>query len=971
MVHRPSDSRLLVNLISHEKDYTKQLYALLERSQSSLASFSAYASASSPPTSQVVIEVAGAFAGADEGLRKYAASLEVWQEQLKSLKELEDEVGNVMRDREILVTRLIKASKHQKPTRDALLATSGSSSSLSFVKPEVQIGSKLASAQGELQACEAHLASKERELDMMRTVAVRTGLQARCKALVECGWQWGEMGKEGLRALEMLEMPEGMNGNAHSPNELPYSKPLPDSGTSDLSSIGPSQSASQSTHPTQDVRYTLNIPPAHSISDHVYPNGTAAPLSQLNERESTSDSEEEGQYEVRENERYPATWGKAQAKGKAADHSPPSSGSRVAFPASSSAPVVSRSKPRQRRTSGMFGSIAAFFHGSKGSYAGSDDEPNPYIPDTRPSKSGKWKTRTDKHLSRSGRDSSDDELRVTYPRTLPPDPTAPAPSSRADSRLKKQTKRNRASKSPSAPVDRGRTSEIAQFPKANGTIKKRPEAKEESPKPAPAMPNGSATKLKKKEVEILKISEEKNAPPSPISPTPQSLKGKKPNGSALPTRLPTEASLSRNSSLSKQSVTSAASAPVNPSATTIHPTDSSFRHPGSSSHRRATSLDGSSPRPPSETTPKGNKRTVSASRHGEIPSLMSIVEGVAKQNREHQDPNSMLFLPKAPPPISQTLDLAEFPGSPSTITSPKSPPRNTTRLERTPSERSVPVTPSVPAATAPVIHQPSSPEMKPLRSALRNSSRSPSPQAYSLPPAIPARSPQRPPHTPVPPPQELRPAEELQSANSDDVSSISSYETTRELFDDDTSDIDTPVQTFATPILPVSSSSQATNSSPESIFVSAPASPPAPAPDTASAPPVPPKPSGTYSPPHAGGSDVSKSTDSSTGASPRRRKSVRMSLPPTFSATPPALDDADDTPDEHTGRRRYEPWAPAPNGDAHAHVHAQGQQHHGGWMSRIRERDVWQDSSDDEDEEYSKAKRMLSRLSSSSSKKHR
>ena len=102
MVHRPADSRLLVNLISQEKDYSKQLSSLLDRSQSSLASFSAYASASSPPASQIIIQVAGALAGADEGLRNYAASLDIWQEQLKSLKELEDEVGNIMRDREIL-----------------------------------------------------------------------------------------------------------------------------------------------------------------------------------------------------------------------------------------------------------------------------------------------------------------------------------------------------------------------------------------------------------------------------------------------------------------------------------------------------------------------------------------------------------------------------------------------------------------------------------------------------------------------------------------------------------------------------------------------------------------------------------------------------------------------------------------------------------------------------------------------------
>ena len=32
------------------------------------------------------------------------------------------------------------------------------------------------------------------------------GLKGRCKAMVECGWKWGEMGKEGTRALEGLNM---------------------------------------------------------------------------------------------------------------------------------------------------------------------------------------------------------------------------------------------------------------------------------------------------------------------------------------------------------------------------------------------------------------------------------------------------------------------------------------------------------------------------------------------------------------------------------------------------------------------------------------------------------------------------------------------------------------------------------------------------------------------------------------------
>lgn len=102
MVHRSSDSRLLTNLLTHEKEYSKQLSALLERSQASLASFSAFASASTPPSSQVIIGVAGALAGSDEALKNYAYAVELWQQQLKALQELELDVATIMRDREIL-----------------------------------------------------------------------------------------------------------------------------------------------------------------------------------------------------------------------------------------------------------------------------------------------------------------------------------------------------------------------------------------------------------------------------------------------------------------------------------------------------------------------------------------------------------------------------------------------------------------------------------------------------------------------------------------------------------------------------------------------------------------------------------------------------------------------------------------------------------------------------------------------------
>ncbi|KAF8151813.1 hypothetical protein B0H34DRAFT_624081, partial [Crassisporium funariophilum] len=210
MVHRPADSRLLTNLLQQEKDYSKQLTQLLEASNASLSSFTAYASASPPPASNVILSVAGSLAAADEALRRYAVGVDEWRETMRILKDMEDDVGNIMRDREILVTRLIKASKSSQKSnsgsnfRDSLLLGNGhghgnrfpSSSSLSLsiaqhesrpLSSSFSSSTKLAAAQSELQACEAHLAAKERELEVKRAVAVRDGLGARARAMIDCG----------------------------------------------------------------------------------------------------------------------------------------------------------------------------------------------------------------------------------------------------------------------------------------------------------------------------------------------------------------------------------------------------------------------------------------------------------------------------------------------------------------------------------------------------------------------------------------------------------------------------------------------------------------------------------------------------------------------------------------------------------------------------------------------------------------
>ncbi|KAF5319482.1 hypothetical protein D9619_008759 [Psilocybe cf. subviscida] len=273
------DSRLLTNLIQQEKEYSKQVNHLLDSSCATLAALAAYAASSPPPVSHVIMELTGTLGASDAALKRYALGVDEWRETMRTLKDAEEEVGNIMRDREILVTRLIKASKSQKGgARDSLLLspqTFPSSSSLSLstsgqndspspppsrpLSSSYSTSSKLAAAQTELQACEAHLASKERELEQKRSAAIRDGLGIRMKAMMDCGWAWNELGKEALRTLDQLRkssdrLPQDEQFSRSDSRTIEGSRPF-----SDFSSIGPSQSVSQ-------VNSMHNAPPPVSMA---------------------------------------------------------------------------------------------------------------------------------------------------------------------------------------------------------------------------------------------------------------------------------------------------------------------------------------------------------------------------------------------------------------------------------------------------------------------------------------------------------------------------------------------------------------------------------------------------------------------------------------------------------------------------------------------------------------------------------
>ncbi len=119
------------------------------------------------------------------------------------------------------VGKLVKASS-KRSTRDTMGLGSSFATETPLGLPSHTSGTgstttltsgttKLSHAQAELQACELHLATKEKELEKTREEAIRKGLERRLKALVSCGWAWGERGKQALRALEVFGV-EHANG---------------------------------------------------------------------------------------------------------------------------------------------------------------------------------------------------------------------------------------------------------------------------------------------------------------------------------------------------------------------------------------------------------------------------------------------------------------------------------------------------------------------------------------------------------------------------------------------------------------------------------------------------------------------------------------------------------------------------------------------------------------------------------------
>jgi hypothetical protein len=700
--------------------------------------------------------------------------------------------------------------------------------------------------------------------------------------------------------------------------------------------------------------FTLQIPPAHAISELALPSTLNGPIDEEPEDLEQGSSEEDSRpVEVVENVRF-ATAGTGANVGRRLSLRPPrsrdvsgsnttSSGTGTGTGSFSQPSSITLAPPhrsislsgseRERKTSGgFFSSIAGLFRGGGSGHSGGSD---------------KWKMRTETNLRSVRRDddtSSEDEAHNESP-------TRRFFSRRSSHDTPRPTAQKLRKRIPQEESDQGWISDGAAVRgrgARKGSTRKRSALPGTPSRPShlPASTSVHSRSSSAASVGLLAPSTPGSSTPTPTRPKPNPKPKTDLRVEALSR---SSADVSRQSSLRSTGSAPRTSRRINNTQGHATGLPSSPATPGSGVGRKASLGHGKSA---SVTHP-------SAPLHADVglagagqSSLMAIVEGVTKDNRNAWDRANAGLPPapagsasnlggllsvRAPPSVTKynlrgeggqgiAFESVLAPGS--VLTTPPRPALASSAPQR---PSSLPPPPRVPMPAT----SPGSPPKIPLRSALRNSP-TPTPSLAPVPPPKPIVIPSAPPRVIVqsdtaPSPQTQTPNGKNHRKDDDDGSdsgSAQSFRTVRESLEETT-------PTLPPATIPVGSSS--------SLAI-----------------------------PGQNDSDVSAGSSNSAtgaGAGPRRRKSVRVSLQPTFSPSPPALDEDEDEIWKRSGRP--EPLVGGGGGtnghdDDDDHDHDHDKRKNGRWKNgardRDRERDFWVDSSD-EDEEYSKARRMLTRAS--------
>lgn len=196
--HATTDSRLLQNLIKAEKAYTTHLASTVASSQAAAAALKAWGTSEARDVAQTSSRLADLLHEVADAQGNHLEAIRGYREALKDVADREASIRTIVRDRDILVSRLIKASKKN---------------------------GDVAHAQRELTACEEVLEAEERALVGVKRRTFKEALSMRMKLMGDAGSRMIESAREAILLLDSFDQhasPEGRREGQHDYEDDQY-----------------------------------------------------------------------------------------------------------------------------------------------------------------------------------------------------------------------------------------------------------------------------------------------------------------------------------------------------------------------------------------------------------------------------------------------------------------------------------------------------------------------------------------------------------------------------------------------------------------------------------------------------------------------------------------------------------------------------------------------------------------------------
>ncbi|CAO1621976.1 unnamed protein product [Parajaminaea phylloscopi] len=193
--HATTDSRLLQNLIKAEKGYTTQLAATVTSSQAAAAALKAWGTSEARDVASTSSHLADLLSDVADAQGNHLEAIRGYREALKDVADREASIRTIVRDRDILVSRLIKASKKN---------------------------GDVPHAQRELTACEEVLEAEERALVGVKRRTFKEALSMRMKLMGDAGSRMIECAKEAILLLDSFDQHADPNGRRPSREDDEY-----------------------------------------------------------------------------------------------------------------------------------------------------------------------------------------------------------------------------------------------------------------------------------------------------------------------------------------------------------------------------------------------------------------------------------------------------------------------------------------------------------------------------------------------------------------------------------------------------------------------------------------------------------------------------------------------------------------------------------------------------------------------------